>query len=560
MKKQLFKRKLLYASLLTAASVAAAPVQAEKAQPSNCQPIKNTEAIAEGTRVNKQALGKWKNKKIHKINITINNIFDESDPAENKWIYRLANRIQVNTRENTIRSQLLFKEGDEVDPERIEESLRRLYKKEYLLDVKLELAEQCGDLVTLDLIVRDAWTIEPRISAGHEGGESSSEFGLRDGNFLGSGAELELIYKTDAERSQVDYKYRSENFLNTRWLAEFYHADLSDGENNRVILEKPYYSNNTRWAYGFEVETLTQVDKIRMGDSLLNAYSHVTESQNAYLGRALAINSKRTYRLNVGVTAVDHAFSHVEQTQQLPDAEQQFYHWVEVQRQTNEFKTYTNLNYIKRAEDIAIGQEFSVRVGQGEWAETDSMTRLIAQYSNALALQGNHLFKFDTYTDLVYTNEDQSLANSIWGLSGKYHYYVDGKNRWQIRASWDRGNNLPEYRELTLGEEVGMRGYPLSYQRGDNRYIVNIERRFYSDIHWFNLIRVGAVAFVDAGRAWQTGNGEQADHLASAGLGLRLHSSKSGNPAVIHINLSAPLVKDEQLDDYLVSVAVGTEF
>lgn len=231
-----------------------------------------------------------------------------------------------------------------------------------------------------------------------------------------------------------------------------------------------------------------------------------------------------------------------------------------MQRQTNEFKTYTNLNYIKRAEDIAIGQEFSVRVGQGEWAETDSMTRLIAQYSNALALQDNHLFKFDTYTDLVYTNEDQSLANSIWGLSGKYHYYVDGKNRWQIRASWDRGNNLPEYRELTLGEEVGMRGYPLSYQRGDNRYIVNIERRFYSDIHWFNLIRVGAVAFVDAGRAWQTGSGEQADHLASAGLGLRLHSSKSGNPAVIHINLSAPLVKDEQLDDYLVSVAVGTEF
>ena len=63
MKKQLFKRKLLYASLLAAASVAAAPVQAEKAQPSNCQPIKNTEAIAEGTRFNKQALGKWKNKK-----------------------------------------------------------------------------------------------------------------------------------------------------------------------------------------------------------------------------------------------------------------------------------------------------------------------------------------------------------------------------------------------------------------------------------------------------------------------------------------------------------------
>lgn len=558
--KKSFKRKLLYTGVLMAAGIGS-PVQAANGNKLSCEPLAEHN-IAEKDRVNKAALKQWQGKKIHKVEITIKNIFDESDPKENRWIYRLANDIQVNTRETTVRSQLLFQAGDKLDVNVIQDSLRRLYANEYLLDVKLRPIKQCGEQVILELVVRDAWTIEPRISAGHEGGESSSEIGVRDGNFLGSGAELELIYKKDAERSQIDYKYRSENFLGTRWLAEFYHADLSDGENNRVILEKPFYSNTSRWAYGFEVEKLTQVDKIRQGGELTNAYRHQLDNENIYLGHAFSVNAERTHRVNIGYTGELRTFSQVEATLETPLDEQQSFQWVELERQTNEFKTYNNLNFIKRAEDVAMGPEYSVRFGYGTWGDTEPMTRLIAEYRNATALAGNHLFEINSYVDAVNNHESASLANSTIGLSATYHHYVDGKNRWQVHASWDKGNKLAEHREFTLGEEVGMRGYPLSYQRGDNRYLVNIERRFYSNIHWFNLIRVGAVAFVDIGRAWHSDATQQADHLASTGVGLRLHSSKSGNPAVVHINASAPLVKNEEhtLDNYLLSVSVGSAF
>lgn len=105
-----------------------------------------------------------------------------------------------------------------------------------------------------------------------------------------------------------------------------------------------------------------------------------------------------------------------------------------------------------------------------------------------------------------------------------------------------------------------MRGYPLSFQRGDNRYLMNIERRYYSDLHWFNLIRVGAVAFMDIGRAWDSATQSNAKLLASTGIGLRFQTSKTGNPAVIQVNLSKPLVATEGIDSYLLSVAVGARF
>ena len=49
---------------------------------------------------------------IGRIVLNIGNIFNEADPREDKALYRLANRLHIKTREDTVRSQLLFKTGD----------------------------------------------------------------------------------------------------------------------------------------------------------------------------------------------------------------------------------------------------------------------------------------------------------------------------------------------------------------------------------------------------------------------------------------------------------------
>ena len=59
---------------------------------------------------------------INKIHTSRLPIFDESDPKENRFLYRLANRFNITTKEKTILQALLFKEGDIYDADLLEEN------------------------------------------------------------------------------------------------------------------------------------------------------------------------------------------------------------------------------------------------------------------------------------------------------------------------------------------------------------------------------------------------------------------------------------------------------
>jgi hypothetical protein len=55
---------------------------------------------------------------IHEVILDKRNIFDLSDPKENKWLYRWANRLHIVTRDSVIDNQLLFRPGDTVSSRR----------------------------------------------------------------------------------------------------------------------------------------------------------------------------------------------------------------------------------------------------------------------------------------------------------------------------------------------------------------------------------------------------------------------------------------------------------
>jgi signal transduction histidine kinase len=68
-------------------------------------------------------------------------IFDLSDPRENNWLYRLANKLHINTRPDVIRQLLLFNTGEPVSVQRIEETERLLRERQYLYEARIELEE-----------------------------------------------------------------------------------------------------------------------------------------------------------------------------------------------------------------------------------------------------------------------------------------------------------------------------------------------------------------------------------------------------------------------------------
>ena len=53
---------------------------------------------------------------IREINLTVDNVFDPSNPKEDKALYRWANKVHVRTHDPVIESALLFGVGDRTKP------------------------------------------------------------------------------------------------------------------------------------------------------------------------------------------------------------------------------------------------------------------------------------------------------------------------------------------------------------------------------------------------------------------------------------------------------------
>lgn len=60
------------------------------------------------------------------IRVHTNNIFDDTDPAENSALYLWVNRLHIVTRRDVIERMLLFKPGDKVSVQKINETERVL--------------------------------------------------------------------------------------------------------------------------------------------------------------------------------------------------------------------------------------------------------------------------------------------------------------------------------------------------------------------------------------------------------------------------------------------------
>jgi outer membrane translocation and assembly module TamA len=90
--------------------------------------------------------------------------------------------------------------------------------------------------------------------------------------------------------------------------------------------------------------------------------------------------------------------------------------------------------------------------------------------------------------------------------------------------------------------------------------VATIERRYYSDWHLFNLVRVGAVGFIEAGKAWDGPIQGDNKVLADVGFGLRFSSSKARVGSVVHVDIATPLVEKDGIDEYQLLIEAKRQF
>jgi len=515
------------------------------------------------SRLEASAFEALQGKTIRNIHFHQMTIFDENNPDENNQLYLLFNRLHVKTRTKVVSSQLLFKAGDKINYKIIDETARNLRTRKYLTNAYILPEQVCGDQVDLVVITQDAWAIEPQVSYSHKSSDNQTGFALSDGNVFGTGNAFTIGYNENKQRNTVSYEYSNPYFLNRQIAVRALYEDTSDGRNSVLSVQRPFYSLDSPWATGLQLSDLSQIDEIRSRGDIINSFRHRSIDNEIYYGKAIDINPDFTQRIVVGFAHEEDSFFADEDTlQPIPRRDKAVYPWVEYQYLQNKFGVFKNLNQIQRPEDISVGQTFSVRLGFAGTAfgNPDDILRYKAEYTNILDISDRHLIEFEMKLDgrehFKFDELDPTLLTSVVS----YHYMQDEKNRWYARFEYGIGDNLPQYKELTLGDITGLRGYPTDYLRGDRRYLVTVERRYFSDVHIFNLVRVGGVVFFDAGKAWGLPNEPESPLLADVGIGLRFSSTKVRIGNVIHVDIATPTTSREGISKYQLTIGAFQKF
>lgn len=491
-------------------------------------------------------------------------IFNTDDPDEDNGLYRAVNWLHILTRPSPLKRQVLIRESDALDVERVEESERILRGAGYLYDAMILPARVCPDRVDLLVVVRDVWTLQPTASFSRTGGENSSGFGISDKNILGYGHAVSVAYKSDDERSGVGVSFSSDHVWDGHTALDVEHAENSDGNSDRLALRRPFFSIDTPWAAGFVYENYNLQKEITTADVTSNEYDQRIENTELHSGWRLRLQDNVVWRGTVGITRERDTYSNQEEgyTDPLPDDQLLVYPWIEFDSVEYQYWTTSNLYQLFRNEDINLGTQYSIKLGATSSALGSTRNRWISRFSwqRTTSFGKNHAMRNSAYVSLARNRDTGELEDSTWGYTGIYDHFIDDFNRWHVQFQYQGGNGLEVGDMFTIGGGEVLRGYEKDTQRGDRYAVLNIEHRHFFDVHPFNLFRFGSAVFFEAGRAWESRPTlEQSDEvLYDIGIGLRMNSSKARPDHIFHINLAVPLTERDISDKYLISFFAST--
>jgi hypothetical protein len=484
---------------------------------------------------------------IGKIDIDIRNIFDESDPREDTGLFRLANRLHIRTKRQAIQAQLLFKSGERYSARKLAETERNLRLLVYVYDAHIVPVHFAGGRVDVKVITKDVWTLSPGISFGRAGGTNATSYNLEDRNFLGWGKTVQVSHNSSVDRTSNAVQYADPNVLGSRWIAALAYVNSSDGNQRALQMAQPFYSLETPWSAKI---TAISYDRTVSRYNLGNIVDQFNDNQTIYElsgGVSTGLVNGWTKRLLFGMHYDKNQFVPTPVTSlpanPLPPDRTLSYPFVGFDVLEDQYKKTGDQDEIGRTEDLYLGTEVTGQVGftNPAFGADRSALMLAAAVVRGIELSDEQqLFLTGDFSTRI---EDGRARNLITDGGAKYYWRWHPDYLLYAALSATVTDSLDPDKQLLLGGDNGLRGYPLRYESGTSRAILTLEQRVFTDWYPFRLARVGAAVFSDVGRTWGSGSVGNSDPglLRDVGFGLRLGNTRSGLGNVLHIDFAFPL-------------------
>jgi hypothetical protein len=486
---------------------------------------------------------------VGKITIEQLQVFDESDSTFlqkvgefvrpvgefGQIVRKLANDVHVLTREEVIRRELLFKEGDPYDQRLVDESARHLRKLGFIGDISITADTLPNS--TIDVVVKahDRWTLSPSTSVRAGGGVSGFSVGVREENLFGMGQKAEVGYNRLSDRANPnggEIGFTEPRSFGSWWSTSAQYRNADELRQASLDIRRPFYADAAEWAArGYASVGRVRIRQYQNGDVARDDYLN-QENQLLWLASSSGSDAKLQlaagyYRLRASSDSMElRPFDNVDLVIGSVSILQ---------------REYYKGSYIEnfgRAEDVPGGYQVGLALGRNlhfsSLGSVDYFVRAFGQGSLRLGggLSGNYKASITSYFIGNVPNEMTISATAL-------HYWRLMPNQTLLgRVTTTIGSHWAPSSQLTLGSFSGLRGYKSNEFTGQRLLLVNLEHRMFSMLSlWF--FKLGASFFFDSGVAWNQGEGfgGQPFHSA-AGVGLQIESGKNLGNGIFRVDVA----------------------
>ena len=487
---------------------------------------------------------------INNIFIERNQVFEKNDKD---WFFAapFLNSLHATTKEYVIKDELLFFRGDELLEDKFLETERNLRSLGLFSRVDIELEEVKDGLYDVYIVTKDRWSLYPGVIVGASGGEYYLGGRIKDYNLFGHGIMFNIdanyIFHNDTTgyegRIEIDKRRIFRTELN--FFGEIYKTYLREGQ--AIKLEKPFRTINTNNSYGFFASNSFGKDYFVNKKSLLIEGAIIDSANNpelaSFLDTLSFIRSKEE-KVQLWYAGSWESFDKLYLSALL-----------ELQRANhtaNIFeRAYDNQGKFLLGFSSIIQSFYSIKNVN---APTDE-TLVIGAWGNVVLgaifpvnksgekgmfYVGTQLEK-SHYSPKLYLFGQLSASSSFSSDFAKYTYqeflglaYFRFTDKVTLAARvWEQAVwNYPRYRQLILDDIRGVRGYEMRGLGGDNRFVSNVELRYFPNAR-ISVMQFSGCVFYDVGAVWNQRVFDaflKARFYSSIGIGIRGHFTKSDNP------------------------------
>jgi hypothetical protein len=173
------------------------------------------------------------------------------------FMEKAGNSVHTRTQKGQVRSMLLFRRGEALEPLALTESERLLRRTRYILDARVLVNEQTSTADSVDLVVvtKDIFSISG--SAAFNTGSGAGRIGLNDINFLGLGHQFRNVYQFGLDSLQRSWTYSGsysiDNIYNTFISGQVIYRNEIHAQHRGINLYRDFYTINTKHAGALSV-------------------------------------------------------------------------------------------------------------------------------------------------------------------------------------------------------------------------------------------------------------------------------------------------------------------